>query len=169
MAVVSSAAAGLRAVERGATVVQIRAPRLTARRLEAEAARLVAASPVPVLVSGRADVALACGAAGVNLPEADIGVPDARRLLGEAIVGRSVHSVGGAVLAENEGADYLIFGPVWGTATHPDAPARGLRALADVVHAVRIPVIAIGGVDQERARECVAAGAAGFAAIRMFA
>ncbi len=169
MAVVTSAAAGLHAVERGATVLQLRAPRLTARELEAEAGRLVATSAVPVLVSGRVDIAVACGAAGVNLPEADIGVRDVRRLLREAIVGRSVHSVDGATLAENEGADYVIFGPVWASATHLDAPARGLRGLADVVHAVRIPVIAIGGVDPGRARECVAAGAAGFAAIRMFA
>jgi thiamine-phosphate pyrophosphorylase len=169
MAVVSSADAGLRAVERGASILQLRAPGLTGRELEAEARMLVAASAVPVLVSGRVDIAIASRAAGVNLPEAGIGVEDARRLLGDAIIGRSVHSIDGARQAESAGADYVIFGPVWASATHEDAPPRGLLAVSEVVRAVSIPVIAIGGVDQERAGECVAAGAAGYAAIRMFA
>ena len=167
MAVVASAREGLHAAHR-ATVLQLRSPRMTARELEVNAIELVGASPVPVLISSRCDIALASGAAGVNLPEHDISVQDARGLLGQRLVGRSVHSVQGAVDAEREGADFVIFGPVWSSESHAGAEPRGLGDLAAVTHAVQIPVLAIGGVTDDRIAECEAAGAAGYAAIRLF-
>jgi thiamine-phosphate diphosphorylase len=167
MAVVASAREGLRAAHK-ATMIQLRAPGMSARELEANATELVGASPVPVLVSSRCDVALASGAAGVNLPERDIAVQDARALLGQRLIGRSVHSLQGAVDAERDGADFVIFGPVWPSESHAGAPPQGLEALAAVARAVRIPVIAIGGLTEERIAECEAAGAAGYAAIRLF-
>ena len=84
------------------------------------------------------------------------------------MLGRSVHSIAAASVAEAEGADFVIFGPVFPTPTHPGAPGLGLRALAEVARAVAIPVLAIGGVDAARAADCLAAGAAGHAAIRQF-
>ena len=167
MAIVASASEGLHAAER-ATIVQLRAPRLSARGLEVEATRLVAASPVPVLLSSRCDIAMAAGAAGVNLPELDVAVGEARALLGQRLISRSVHSLEGALQAEREGADFVIFGPVWESESHPDSVAVGLSALAEVAHAMRIPVLAIGGVTAERVSQCHAAGAAGYAAIRLF-
>ena len=166
MAIVSSAAVGLRASR--ATIVQLRAPALGTAALEKEAVALVASASVPVVVSSRCDVALASHAAGVNLPESDISVADARTLLGERLVGRSVHSAAGARAAEQEGADYIIFGPVWQSASHPGTKAAGLAALAQVVRSVKIPVLAIGGVTEERVAELLASGAAGYAAIRLF-
>ena len=168
MAVVASAEAGLNAIKKGATILQLRAPDLTARELEREADALVPKASVPVVVSSRCDVALAAGAAGVNLPERDISVFEARSLMGQRLVGRSVHSVESAVAAEHEGADYVIFGPVWPSPSHPDEKPQGTRALADVARAVQIPVLAIGGVTSERASECAQAGAAGYAAITLF-
>ncbi len=168
MAVVASAEAGLNAIEKGATILQLRAPNLTAREVEREANALVPKASVPVVVSSRCDVALAAGAAGVNLPERDISVADARTLMGQRLVGRSVHSIESAVTAEREGADYVIFGPVWPSPSHADQKSHGIGALADVARAVRIPVLAIGGVTSERADECAKAGAAGYAAITLF-
>jgi thiamine-phosphate pyrophosphorylase len=167
MAVVASAKDGLRAANR-ATILQLRAPQLTTRDLEREASDLVAASPVPVLISSRCDIALATMAAGVNLPERDLLVSDARRLLGERLIGRSVHSLEAALIAEGDGADFVIFGPVWPSESHPEVEPVGLEALSRVARALRIPVLAIGGVTEERIAECHAAGAAGFAAIRLF-
>ena len=167
MAVVANAREGLRVASR-ATVLQLRAPGVNARELEANATELVGASPVPVLISSRCDVALASGAAGVNLPERDISIQDARTLLGQRMIGRSVHSVQSAVEAERDGADFVIFGPVWASKTHEDARPAGVEALESVVRALRIPVIAIGGVTEKRIAECHAAGAAGYAAIRLF-
>jgi thiamine-phosphate pyrophosphorylase len=167
MAVVASASAGLHAAQR-ATIVQLRAPALSARDLEANANELVAASPVPVLISSRCDIALATGAAGVNLPERDIAVAHARALLGQRLIGRSVHSLEAAVRAEEDGADFVIFGPVWASESHADSVPTGVGALAEVAHALRIPVLAIGGVTEKLVAECHAAGAAGYAAIRLF-
>lgn len=163
MAVVESAEAGLRAAERGATIVQLRAPGLTTREVEREAALLKAQSPVPVIVSSRCDVALAAGLAGVNLPERDISVADARTLLGDRWVSRSIH----ATEVDAAGADCLIFGPVWETATHPEGNPQGVEALRRVAARSKIPVIAIGGVTRERIPEVLAV-CAGYAGISLF-
>ena len=167
MAIVASAADGHHAAGR-ATILQLRAPDLTTRELERQATELVASSPIPVLVSSRCDVALCSGAAGVNLPERDILVGDARRLLEHRMVGRSVHSIEAALAAEGDGADFVIFGPVWASTSHPDVEPVGIDALSDVARMLRIPVLAIGGVTEARIAECDAAGAAGYAAISLF-
>jgi thiamine-phosphate diphosphorylase len=167
MAVVSSASAGLRAAPK-ATIIQLRAPGMTTAALEREARELIAAVSVPVLVSSRCDVALACGAAGVNLPERDISVADARALLDDRLVGRSVHSIEGALQAEAQDADYVIFGPVWESASHPGLVPAGISALEAVARSVGIPVLAIGGVTEDRIEVCLAAGADGYAAIGLF-
>jgi thiamine-phosphate pyrophosphorylase len=167
MAVVTSASAGLRAGAK-ATVIQLRAPGLSTAALEREARELVASASVPVVISSRCDVALAVNAAGVNLPERDISVADARKLLGERLVGRSVHSIETALQAEAEDADFVIFGPVWESASHPGLKPAGLSALEAVARSVGIPVLAIGGVTEERIELCLAAGADGYAAIGMF-
>src|SRR5947209_16052701 len=138
MAVVESAEAGLRAAAGGATIIQLRAPRLTTREVEREALRLKAGSPVPVIVSSRCDIAIAAGLDGVNLPEGDIPVDEARALLGSAWVSRSVHSLDAA--RRSAGADCLIFGPVWQTASHPSRPPAGIEALRSVAAATTIPV-----------------------------
>jgi thiamine-phosphate diphosphorylase len=167
MAVVATAGAGLRAAQR-ATILQLRAPGMSARELEANAVELVASSSVPVLISSRCDVAMAAGAAGVNLPERDISVGDARALLGQRLIGRSVHSLRGAKDAEEEGADFVLFGPVWTSLSHSDSAPAGIEALREVAAALRIPVLAIGGVTEVRIAECDAAGTAGYAAIGLF-
>ncbi len=165
MAIVESAEAGLRAAAAGATIIQLRAPRLTAREIEREAMRLKAGSPVPVIVSSRCDIALAAGLDGVNLPENDIAVAEARALLGDRWVSRSVHSVEAA--RASEGADCLVFGPVWQTASHPGRKAAGLEALRSIASATTIPVIAIGGMTRERVPEVLDV-CAGYAAIGLF-
>jgi len=167
MAIVETAEAGLRAATKGATVLQLRAPDSTAAQLEHEAMQLSGRFPV-VIVSSRCDLALAAGLQGVNLPENDMSVADAKRLLGARLVGRSVHSLEAARQAEGEGADYVIFGPIWASPTHPNRMGLGVDALSAVAKAVRIPVVAIGGVDVDSARDALAAGAAGYAGIRMF-
>lgn len=169
MALIESAAAAPTALGRGATILQLRIPGAPGRTYEKEARVLVPTAHVPVVLSSRADVALAVGAAGVHLPEGDLPVAGARRLLGGArLVGRSVHSVAAAESAARDGADYLVFGPVFSTASHAGLPGAGLDALREVCRAVDLPVLAIGGVDFDRAEQCTRAGAAGFAAISAF-
>jgi thiamine-phosphate pyrophosphorylase len=158
------------AAARGAALLRLRAPRLSVREQERELTELARSVGVPVIATSRVDLALACGARGVHLVEGDIEIRDARRAGPELFIGRSVHSLAAAQDAAAAGADYLVFGPIWTTPSHPDARGVGLDALREVAAAVRpVPVLAVGGVDATRTERVMRAGAAGWAAIRMYA
>lgn len=154
------------AITAGVDLIQLRERDLPAR-LMADVARAVAAgaagSSTCVVVNDRADVAIACACDGVHL-RGD-GPPVARvRELRNLLIGRSVHSVEEAQVYGD--ADYLIFGAVYDSGPKP---GRGLEALRAVANAARGPgIIAIGGITVPRAAECLAAGATGVAAIRIF-
>ncbi|HXG42280.1 MAG TPA: thiamine phosphate synthase [Dehalococcoidia bacterium] len=156
------------AVAGGVNLVQLREKGLPPRELWALAQELrrVTAGRALLLVNDRADVALAVGADGVHLPEEGLPVAAARRVLGPTrLVGRSVHSAEAAARAEGEGADYLVVGPVYPTRSHPGAVPGGPGLVARVRQAVRLPVLAIGGITPETVPEVVAAGASGVAVI----
>lgn len=158
------------AVAGGVGMVLLREKELPAGELLALAERLLAAiaGRALLVVNDRLDVALAAGAHGVHLGEAGLPVAAARRLALPTgfLVGRSVHSAEGAAAACAAGADYLLAGNVFETASHPGRPAAGLEFLRAVCAAAgRTPVFAIGGVTSENAGACIAAGAAGVAAI----
>lgn len=127
-----------------------------------------------ILVNDRLDVALASGAAGIHLREMSLPVEtlaDWRRSAGrpEFQIGVSCHSIDAAIAAERGGADYIFFGPVFGTPSKAGfGPPQGIERLRKVCASVTIPVLAIGGVDVENSASCLAAGAAGIAAIRLF-
>jgi len=135
----------------------------------AEVGRRLAALTRPaesaLVVNGRADLARALGAQGVQLGEEDLPVAAARTVLGAGWIGRSVHSVEGTRRAFDEGADYVILGSIYPTPSHPDRAPLGLGALEEAARLGR-PVVAIGGVTAERSAECQRAGAWGVAAIR---
>jgi thiamine-phosphate pyrophosphorylase len=118
-----------------------------------------------LFVNDRLDVALAVHAAGVQLGRGSLPPIEARRLNAGWWIGRSVHSVDEARSALAEGADYLLAGPVYATATHPEATPLGVEQLG-LIAEVGLPVIAIGGVTPARVRELRVAGAHGVAAIR---
>ena len=135
--------------------------------LSRAAARLLAlARPAEaaVFVSGRPDIAAAVGAQGVQLAGGDLAPADARGILPDGWIGRSVHTEAEANAAVAEGADYLFVGNVYRTASHPDRPASGL-GLVRAAAALGRPVIALGGIDAGRAAEVRDAGAWGVAAI----
>lgn len=129
------------------------------------AVRLAAYPPTRLFVNARADVALAAGAEGVQLHAASLAPGDARRLNPHWWIGVSVHDLEQAQAAHGVGADYLLVGPVFATATHPDRAPLGVEGLAEIVR-LDLPVIAIGGVMRERIAELAAAGVYGVAAIR---
>ncbi|HEY8766681.1 MAG TPA: thiamine phosphate synthase [Dehalococcoidia bacterium] len=151
-------------VEGGVSVVQLREKDLNDETLLRLAERIKAAIDGRALfiVNGSLDVALAIGADGIHLPEA---MPALRKRAKGLIVGRSVHSAEAAKLAEQSGADYAVFGPVYETRRHAGVPATGLGELSDVVKAVSIPVVAIGGVLITRVAAIMDANAAGVAVI----
>ena len=137
-------------------------------RLVSDLVRVTRGSGTRVVVNDRLDVALACGADGVHLRHDSVRAETVRTIAPAGfLVGRSVHG-----LAEAEGAgpvDYLIAGTVFPTPSKPAAtPILGLDGLADVVQAVAVPVLAIGGITRERLDEVAATGAAGAAGIGLF-
>lgn len=132
-----------------------------------------------ILVNDRLDVALTCGAGGVHLSENGIPVAEACRLRDEFfaarnqpadfLVGLSCHSLGAALGAVRAGADYIYFSPIFFTPSKANyGTPQGIDRLAKVCAAVQIPVIAIGGITQQNAVDCLRAGASGIAAIRLF-
>lgn len=156
------------AVEHGVGMVQLREKDLAARDLYRLGARVkdAIAGRAKLVVNDRADVALALNADGVQLPEDGIPVPHARRIVGPNIlIGRSVHSVAGAARAQSDGADFLIAGTIFPTASHPDRSAQGTGLLHALCREVSVPVLAIGGVTAQNVREVMDAGCAGAAVI----
>jgi thiamine-phosphate diphosphorylase len=159
----------------GVNLIQVRERGLTDRSLVALVVRIravVANTAAKVIVNERTDIALAAGAAGVHLRSMSAPGSRVRAIVPEGfLIGRSVHAYEEALSAERDGAcDYLIFGTVFPSTSKASAHAvAGVDALRHVCKAVSLPVVAIGGINEERAGEVAAAGAAGIAAIEMFA
>jgi thiamine-phosphate pyrophosphorylase len=167
---VAAARAALGGLPSRAVALHLREKDLGGRDLLALARSLRAACAEVgqlLLVNDRIDVALAAGADGVHLPSAGIPAADARRLLGPGrLVGVSCHALEDVRRARDGGADYATFGPVFDTPSKRayGAPV-GLVALAEASR-LGLPLVALGGVDVERAPRAMAAGAHGVAAIR---
>jgi thiamine-phosphate pyrophosphorylase len=163
----ASLVAGL--LDGGAGAVQLRMKGACARTMLSSAREvlpLCRAAGVPLIVNDRLDVALACDADGVHLGQEDLPLEAARGVAPGIVVGVSTHSMEEALAAEHGGADYVGLGPIYPTATKRGArPTVGIAGLREVCAAVRLPVIAIGGIDASRAEDAMAAGAAGAAAI----
>lgn len=170
-----------RAVGAGVDWIQIREKDLSSRELLELTRRAIAVTRqnanahTRVLVNDRLDVAIAARAAGVHLGGASIPVAEtvqwcrAGKAQPDFMVGASCHDVQEAIAAERAGGNYIFFGPVY------ESPAKmkfgapqGVGKLAEVCGRVQIPVLAIGGIDEENAGPCLRAGAAGIAAIRLF-
>ncbi len=164
------------ACEAGVRAVQLREKDLPGRELFELATRLreeTARHGAALFVNDRLDIALATGANGVHCPENGFSPDVAARVIkaaaaGEAkqTVGASVHSPTGALRAQEQGADFITFGPVFATPSKAAwGEPQGLDALELVCRRVDLPVFAVGGVTAERAAACLERGAAGVAVI----
>jgi thiamine-phosphate pyrophosphorylase len=124
---------------------------------------LAAGSKTRVLVNDRLDIALAAGVDGVHLPAN--GLPAERVRPFVKLLGVSTHTVEESLSAQKAGADFIVFGPIFDS---PGKSAVGLEPLKKVAASVKIPVLAIGGINAANADEVLNAGAAGIAGIRLF-
>lgn len=147
----------------GATIIQLRAKGLSAAQtLEAalEIRRATSDGNALFIVNDRIDVALIAGADGVHLGQDDIPARDAVSLLKGLIIGISTHNEREARQAEADGATYISFGPIFPTTTKKDADTpKGLDRLGEIKAAVRLPIVAIGGITEASAVDVLGAGA----------
>jgi thiamine-phosphate pyrophosphorylase len=109
------------------------------------------------------DIALAVDADSVHLGQEDLPLKEAKKIMGEKIIGISTHDLNQALQAEKDGADYIGFGPVFHTTTKDAGEPRGMNLLRDVVSSVKIPVIAIGGINIHNVRAVFEQGCYGVA------
>lgn len=148
----------------GARLVQLRVKDLPSRKflsIAHEVGAICRRHNCLLIINDRADVALAVDADGVHVGQEDLPLAAARRVIGpHKIIGVSTHDPAQAQAAERSGADYIGFGPLFGTMTKATGySARGLEQLREIRSLVQLPIVAIGGITAERAASAFAAGA----------
>ena len=147
----------------GVTMLQLRAKALAAKDF-LELAQLVRSETqrqdCRLIVNDRVDIAMACNADGVHLGQDDLPLHAGRKLMGNKIIGISTHDIEQAQQAERGGADYIGFGPMFGTTTKDTGlTARGIDMLKQIRAAVTIPIVAIGGINEQNVSQVWQAGA----------
>ena len=157
------------ALSGGITLLQLREKNMSDEAFLEEAVRikkLCDDHQVPLIINDRVDVALKCGAAGVHLGQEDGNVREVREKVGDRLlIGVSAHNVKEALLAQEQGADYLGVGAVFGSSTKTDAHPLEHAELRKISHAVSIPVVAIGGITRENVTLLKGTGISGAALI----
>lgn len=160
-----------RALAGGVDVIQLRSKALSDSalfRLGKKIRRLTERMKRLFIVNDRVDLMQVLDADGVHLGQTDLPVPAARHLIGnrDKWIGKSTHSLSQAIAAQKEGADYIGFGPIFGTPTKPTYPPIGLRSIRTVMKRVQIPVVCIGGIDESNVDSVIRAGAKRIAVVR---
>lgn len=153
----------------GVSVVQIRektAETLEFYNLALKVKEITAKYNVPLIINDRVDVSLAIDADGVHVGQSDMPCDITRKLIGEnKILGVSAATIEEAKKAEKDGADYIGTGAIFPTATKDDAPSVTKKDLTDIANSINIPVVAIGGITIENAKELKDTGIAGLSVV----
>lgn len=157
------------ALQGGVTMLQLREKDLDEKSFMEEAAavkELCARYQVPFLIDDNVPLALRCGADGVHVGQSDMEAGEVRARIGpDKILGVSAQTVSQAVLAQEAGADYLGVGAVFSTSTKLDADTVSLETLREICTAVKIPVVAIGGINEANLPELTGSGINGVAVV----
>ena len=119
-----------------------------------------------LIINERVDIAILCGADGVHLPENSFDVKDVKKSFPHLIVGKSCHSLECAKVAEEQGADYITFSPIFYVPNK--GKPQGLDKLKEVVNQISIPVYALGGINSSNIDDVLKTGVFGVASIRLF-
>jgi len=151
------------AVTAGVRIIQFREKNMSGRALYQKAVflrSLTSGRRAALIINDYVDIALAVNADGVHLGQEDMPVKEARKILGKnKIIGISTHSLKQALHARRAGADYISFGPVFHTATKNAGIPKGIKSLIEIKQHIKIPVIAVGGINIENAPDVLRAGA----------
>ncbi|MEJ5338951.1 MAG: thiamine phosphate synthase [Aquificaceae bacterium] len=160
-----------KALKKGIRMVQLREKEISGLeyyRLALKVRELTGEYGAMLFINDRVDIALAAGADGVHLPEKGLPPSVVKRIAPQLIVGYSAHTLEGALWAQEEGADFITFSPIFRTQSHPEAEPLGLMALKEVSQKLSIPVYALGGITWEKIKLCYRNGAYGVAGIGLF-
>lgn len=157
------------AIKAGVTFVQLREKELDFESFVSIANEIKAVTDkyhIPFVINDNVEVAVACGADGVHVGQSDMAACDVRKLIGEnKILGVSAQTVEQALFAEQNGADYLGVGAVFSTSTKADADDVSFETLKAICEAVKIPVVAIGGISRENVLKLKGSGIDGIAVV----
>lgn len=147
--------------------LHIREKSWTAREMKTAFRKLVRGGfpPNRIIVNDRVDVAAAEGAGGVHLAHHSLGVSEVKRMFPSMKTGVSIHSIEEGVSHQEKGADYLLFGNIFMTPSKAGKPGAGTMKVKELVDAVRVPVIVIGGIKPVNVQDIMASGAAGIAVL----
>ena len=147
----------------GAKILQLRVKAMAPRdywTLAREVRAQTRAAGCQLIVNDRIDIALACDADGVHLGQEDLPLHAGRNLMADKVIGISTHDLEQAKEAQQNGADYIGFGPMFGTTTKETGfSARGIAMLQVIRAAVNIPIVAIGGITEQNVQQVWQAGA----------
>ena len=160
------------AVAGGVSMIQLRDKTMSAGDLLDMARRLktITRGKALLIINDRVDVAVVAEADGAQLPEDGLPTIVSRGLIGKyAVLGRSVHAVDGAVQAGREGAEFVVAGTIYKTASKPEAKPVGPGLITEIANATNLPVLGIGGITAKNVGEVIKAGAAGAAVISAIA
>lgn len=150
-------------IDGGVDLMQLRAKGSSSAeiaKIAAELHGLTAERDVPLIINDHPEIARLVSAEGVHVGQDDLAISEVREIAGpNGMVGKSTHSVGQAIRAFHEGADYIGFGPIFATPTKPDYRPIGLSEIQSVHQAVRIPIFCIGGITLDNLPEVMEAGA----------
>ena len=150
-------------IEGGVDLIQLRGKEYRPDELITVAGELhefTSTRDVPLIINDYPEIARAVPLEGVNVGQGDSTIADVRKFVGRPVrVGKSTHSFEQAVAAQEEGADYIGFGPLFATPTKPDYPPIGLHAIRKIHNAVQIPIFCIGGIKLNNLDAVIAAGA----------
>jgi thiamine-phosphate pyrophosphorylase len=156
-------------IKGGATFIQLREKELSFDKFAEEAREIKKITDkydIPFVINDNIEVALAVDADGVHVGQGDMNAKDVRKLIGEdKIIGVSAQTVEQAVLAEQNGADYLGVGAMFPTSTKADADCISIEQLKKICDAVYIPVVAIGGINEDNVGDLKGSGADGISVI----
>lgn len=157
------------AIEGGATLIQLREKELSEKEFLDEAfsiKEICASKKIPLIINDNVKIAKETDACGVHIGQSDMELKEARKILGaDKIIGVSCQTVEQALQAEKNGADYLGVGAVFSTSTKADADNVSISTLKEICRAVKIPVVAIGGISLQNMSQLKGSGIAGVSVI----
>lgn len=159
----------LQAIEGGATLVQLREKEISEKEFLDEAFRIkeiCTSKKIPFIINDNVKIAKETDVCGVHIGQSDMELKEARKILGaDKIIGVSCQTVEQALQAEKNGADYLGVGAIFSTSTKADADNVSISTLKEICRAVKIPVVAIGGISLQNMSQLKGSGIAGVSVI----